>query len=237
MKPSLSHVRAALVLVLLVWGAYSLGQNQSNSISIGQTVQIKSAILNQSRSLTISKPEGYDDSPDRYPVLYLLDGESNFEFTAAIVQFLAENDRIPGMIVVGIHSGDPPQRTHDLTPPSQIEIENRFSPGNGEPTPSLHLSAANSCLTSTRTTALGHTEFWSDTLFGGLFAIYALATQPTLFNAYIAIDPTAGWNNGTEIVRVHRVLSELKDLQADLFISAANDLGMQRLMFSSSRQL
>jgi predicted alpha/beta superfamily hydrolase len=225
MKPSLSHVRAALVLVLLVWGAYSLGQNQSNSISIGQTVQIKSAILNQSRSLTISKPEGYDDSPDRYPVLYLLDGESNFEFTAAIVQFLAENDRIPGMIVVGIHSGDPPQRTHDLTPPSQVEIENRFSPGNGGADAFLAFISGElvpyidkNYRTRPYRILVGHS-------FGGLFAIHALATQPTLFNAYIAIDPTAGWNNGTEIVRVHRVLSELKDLQADLFISAANDLG------------
>ncbi|MGB6803893.1 MAG: alpha/beta hydrolase-fold protein, partial [Candidatus Sulfotelmatobacter sp.] len=80
-------------------------------------MQIQSAILNQSRALTISKPEDYDSSTDRYPVLYLLDAESNFEFTAAIVRFLAENERIPGVIEVGIDSGDPPERTHDLTPP------------------------------------------------------------------------------------------------------------------------
>jgi uncharacterized protein len=61
--------------------------------------------------------------------------------------------------------------------------------------------------------------------FGGLFAIHALVTKPTLFDAYIAIDPTVGWNNGTETVRIRRLFSELKDLQADLFVSAANDSG------------
>jgi len=218
-------VHSALLPVLLAWGVCSLGQNQSNSIAIGQTVQIKSAILNQSRSLTISKPEDYDDSTDRYPVLYLLDGESNFEFTAAIVHFLAENDRIPGMVVVGIDSGDSPQRTHDLTTPSQVEIENRFSPGNGGADAFLAFISGElvpyiekNYRTRPYRILVGHS-------FGGLFAIHTLATRPTLFNAYIAIDPSAGWNNGTEIVRIHRMLSELKDLQADLFISAANDLG------------
>jgi uncharacterized protein len=211
--------------VLLAWGVCSLGQNQSNSIAIGQTVQIKSAILNQFRSITISKPEDYDDSTDRYPVLYLLDGESNFEFTAAIVHFLAENDRIPRMVVVGIDSGDSPQRTHDLTPPSQVEIENRFSPGNGGADTFVAFISGEllpyiekNYRTRPYRILVGHS-------FGGLFAIHTLATRPTLFNAYIAIDPSAGWNNGTEIVRIRRVLSELKDLQADLFISAANDLG------------
>ena len=218
-------MHSALLPVLLAWGVCSLGQNQSNSIAIGQTVQIKSAILNQSRSLTISKPEDYDDSTDRYPVLYLLDGESNFEFTAAIVHFLAENDRIPGMVVVGIDSGDSPQRTHDLTTPSQVEIENRFSPGNGGADAFLAFISGElvpyiekNYRTRPYRILVGHS-------FGGLFAIHTLATRPTLFNAFIAIDPSAGWNDGTEIVRIHRMLSELKDLQADLFISAANDLG------------
>jgi uncharacterized protein len=225
MKRSLFCMSYVLLPILLAWGVRALGQNQSNPITIGQTVEIQSAILKQPRSLTISKPDNYDDSTDRYPVLYLLDGESNFEFTAAIVHFLTENERIPEMIVVGIDSGDPARRTHDLTPPTQVEVEKRFSPGNGGA--DAFLAFINGELvpyieknyrTRPYRILVGHS-------FGGLFAIHTLATRPSLFNAYIAIDPTAGWNNGTEIVRTRRVLSELKDLQADLFISAANDLG------------
>jgi predicted alpha/beta superfamily hydrolase len=61
----------------------------------------------------------------------LLDGEEHFRYTAPIVDFLAANDRIPSMLVVGIASTDPRKRTHDLTPPSSAEIDNRFAPGNG----------------------------------------------------------------------------------------------------------
>ena len=83
------------------------------------------------RTLLIAKPAGYGNGTDRYPVLYLLDGETHFRYTAAIVDFLAANDRIPQMLVVGIVSGDSRKRTHDLTPPSTAESDNRFSPGNG----------------------------------------------------------------------------------------------------------
>src|SRR6185437_5822956 len=96
-----------------------------------RTLQIQSTILKEIRSVTISKPDGYDRGTDRYPVLYVLDGEWNFEYTAAIVHFLSENEFTPEMIVVGINSGGNAHRTRDLTPRSQSEIDNRFSPGNG----------------------------------------------------------------------------------------------------------
>ena len=218
-------MRCALGIVLLVSAGFSLGQGQSNTVTIGQRVQIKSKLLKQSRSLSISKPNDYEAGTDRYPVLYLLDGESNFNFTVEIVHFLADSERIPDMIVVGIDSGEVAQRTHDLTPPSQVEIENRFSPGNGGADAFLAFISGElipyverNYRTRPYRILVGHS-------FGGLFAVHALTTKPSLFNAYIAIDPTAGWNNGAEIVRVQHILSELKDLRADLFITAANDLG------------
>ena len=90
MRQRLFHVNCLLPAVLLAWAVCCAGQNQSNPITIGQVVQIQSEILKQSRSLTISEPDGYDSGTDRYPVLYLLDGEDNFEFTASIVRFRAD---------------------------------------------------------------------------------------------------------------------------------------------------
>jgi len=205
MKRRPSHMPCALFAVLLAWAVCSQGQNQANCVTIGQTVQIQSEILKQSRSLTISKPDGYDSGTDRYPVLYLLDGESNFEYTAAIVRFLADNERIPEMIVVAINSGDVAGRTHDLTPPSQAEIDNRFSPGNGGGDAFLVFISdelvpyvERNYRTRPYRILVGHS-------FGGLFAIHTLVTKPKLFNAYIAIDPTVSWNNGAEIVRAQLV--------------------------------
>jgi len=225
MKPRPAQVRRTVLAALLIWAPFSPGQDQPKPGIIGQTVQIQSGILKRPRSLTIVKPDGYDDGTEHYPVLYLLDGESNFEFTAAIVHFLSDNERMPEMIVVAIDSGDVSQRTHDLTPPTENEIENRFSPGTGGADAFLTFMSdellpyvERNYRTRPYKILIGHS-------FGGLFAIHALATRPTLFNAYIAIDPTAGWNNEAEIARLKHLFSELKDLQADLFITAANDLG------------
>jgi predicted alpha/beta superfamily hydrolase len=69
----------------LLTGVSSGAAVQSNPAE--RTLQIQSTILKESRSVSISKPDGYDNGTDRYPVLYVLDGESNFEYTAAIVHF------------------------------------------------------------------------------------------------------------------------------------------------------
>ncbi len=224
MKRRLFHMHCVLFSVLAS-AVCSHGQNQTNCISSGQTVEIPSKNLKQSRSLTISMPEGYENGTDAYPVLYLLDGESNFEYTVPIVRYLADNERIPEMIVVAIHSGDVARRTRDLTPPSQAEIDNRFSPGNGGADAFLSFISdelipyvEKKYRTRPYRVLVGHS-------LGGLFAIHALVAKPKLFNAYIAVDPTVSWNNGAETVRARQFFSEVQELQADVFITAANAFG------------
>jgi pimeloyl-ACP methyl ester carboxylesterase len=130
------------------------------------------------------------------------------------------------MIVVAIDSGDVAHRTHDLTPPSQAETDNRFSPGNGGADTFLAFIADElvqyvdrNYRTRPYRIIVGHS-------FGGLFAVHALIRKPALFNAYVVIDPTVSWNNGAEIDRAERFFSEAKDLQADVFITAANYFGV-----------
>ncbi len=51
-------------------------------------------------------PEGYDeDSSERYPIVYLLDGDSLFPILAANHLFLNYDDGLPEAIVVGIAYG------------------------------------------------------------------------------------------------------------------------------------
>jgi predicted alpha/beta superfamily hydrolase len=216
-------MRCPLFAMLLAWAVVSQGQNQNHFVTIGRRVQIHSEILKQSRSLTVSKPNSYGSGTDRYPVLYLLDGETNFEYTAPIVRFLAGNQRIPEMIVVAINCGG--NRTHDLTPPSQAEVDNRFSSGNGGADAFLAFIGdelvpyvERNYRTRPYRILVGHS-------FGGLFAIHALLTKPKLFNAYIAIDPAVSWNGGAEIIRAQQFFSEARNLQPDVYITAANAFG------------
>src|SRR5947207_3530163 len=135
-KSGASYLQAGTTAVVVVAIASLLprltwAQGSTGPVVIGETTQIQSKILKESRSLLISKPPGYDSGTDRYPVLYLLDGETHFQYTSAMANFLAVDDRVPEMLVVGIDSEDSQHRTHDLTPPSTDETDNRFSPGNG----------------------------------------------------------------------------------------------------------
>jgi hypothetical protein len=87
-----------------------------DAIVVGEKRTLRSDLLDEDRELLISRPEVYDASDDRYPVLYLLDGEVHFQHSVGVVRFLASIDRIPEMIVVGIANPSFTSRTRDLTP-------------------------------------------------------------------------------------------------------------------------
>lgn len=213
------------IVAVMLLGSAGRNMAQSQPDTRAQTPQIESKILNQTRSLSISKPDGYESGSERYPVLYLLDAESNFESTAAIAHTLADDEFIPPMIVVGINSGDRALRTRDLTTPSQAEIDNRFSPGNGGADAFLSFIAEELVPYIDRNYRTRPYKVLVGSSLGGLFAIHALLTRPKLFNAYIAIDPSVGWNNGAEVAAARQFFSEVKELNADLFITAANMYG------------
>ena len=117
-----------LAISLVTAPILSHAQVGGEPVVIGKKSEIHSKVLNETRSLLIATPEGYGQETDRYPVLYLLDGDENFVQAVGIVQSLTESERIPPMIVVGI--GDP-ERNRDLTPHTDVEIEKRFHPING----------------------------------------------------------------------------------------------------------
>jgi uncharacterized protein len=102
-----------LPISLLAPAICAHAQTGGEPIVIGKKFEIQSKVLNETRSLLIATPEGYDQEKDRYPVLYVLDGDENFVQAVGIVRSLTESDRIPPMLVVGIANTE---RIRDLTP-------------------------------------------------------------------------------------------------------------------------
>lgn len=196
----------AFLCALLIVTTQGWAQKRGGPVTVGERAELRSNILKGARSLLVSKPDGYDAGTDRYPVLYLLDGETHFRYASGIVNFLAQNDRIPPMLVVGITSGDREQRTRDLTPPSTDEMDNRFAPGNGGASTFLAFMADELIPYVEKTYRTRPYRLLVGHSFGGLFAIYALATRPKLFNAYIAADPSIYWNNEAVVVQAESFL-------------------------------
>jgi predicted alpha/beta superfamily hydrolase len=199
-EPSCAVLSLAL-LSALFWAVPSVAA-EDTPIIVGTRTVLRSEVLGEERPLLVSLPQSYSASPTaRYPVLYLLDGESHFLHVTGIVEFLARHRRMPEMIVVAVpNTGD---RTRDLTPPpaktervdnGQLLTEVAPTAGGADRflrflTEELVPNVDARYRTQPYRVLVGHS-------FGGLFAVHALVHKPESFQAYVAISPSLQWNSG-----------------------------------------
>ncbi len=168
-------------------------------IEIGEKHKLFSSVLNEDREYWVYLPKNYNDTiyaPEKYPVVYFLDGDRHFHSLTGIHNFLSEGPyaSLPEMIFVGILNTD---RARDLTPTHvyQPEKGNRFnfksSGGNENFMNFIKTELMPEINSKYRTngykTLIGHS-------FGGLTVLNTLLTQKSLFNSYIAIDPSVWWD-------------------------------------------
>jgi predicted alpha/beta superfamily hydrolase len=188
---------------------------------------INSKVLGQERAILVRTPRGYEQGSDRYPVLYITDGERLIGHTSATVQFLAENGRMPEMIIVGITNID---RNHDLTPTHTSFTEN----GREFPVPTS--GGADKFLEFIETELIPMVEskyrvqpyrVLAGHSFGGLFAMHAFTTKTDLFNAYIAVSPTLPWDHDLVVKGTEKLLKERAELNRTLFVALGNEPGLE----------
>ena len=116
----LYQIIAIAILVSSVTAGAFAQNADGQTFSIGKEYSIHSKILDEDRTYWVSLPTSYDDSnigPEKYPVIYAVDGKSVFYPLAGLVNFMggreSVNFQIPEAIVVGV---DTPNRERDLTP-------------------------------------------------------------------------------------------------------------------------
>jgi predicted alpha/beta superfamily hydrolase len=167
-------------------------------IAGSQLLKINSSITGQEYVLHISLPQHYNDTSKTYPVIYLVDSQWDFSLVTAIYGDQYYDGFMPAAMIVGITwGGENPnydkRRAFDLTPtmngqPSQF--------GNAEKFLSFIKKEAIPFVESkyrakkNERVLVGHS-------FGGLFTLYALFTEPDLFNRYVAGSPAWAWNNAS----------------------------------------
>ena len=220
-------MKSFYLIFLLCFCFYNANGQNSNDIIIGKIDSIDSKILNEKREIWIHVPDGYSNN-ERYPVVYLLDGSSNFHSVVGIIEKLSSVNGTgvcPEMIVVGILNTN---RTRDLTPtkakselPYLSESKAAISGGGGnfisfiekELIPYIDSNYS----TESYRMFIGHS-------LGGLTVMNTLIHKPKLFNSYVAIDPSMWWNN-------KKLLDEIKNRKLDkryykksLFLGIANTM-------------
>ena len=184
------HIKS-LFLIALSFVAISTYARAANSVdqekkSLDITHTIKSRFPEMDRTVSVHLPPGYyEQSGARYPVLYILDGENNLEFTTSAISFLAKGGQIPQIIIVGLHSDN--NRGIDY-PPNWAAANSQGEQPVGA---NLFLDYIEKELlpfidTSYRTTRF---RLLSGHSLGGLFATYAMTQKPDLFAGHFAQSP------------------------------------------------
>jgi len=209
-----------------------LAQASRAQINAGKTDTLYSKTLGEARRLHIYLPSSYGDTyfyPHRYPVLYLLDGDSHINSVSSIVQILSEGRGpmdFPELIIVAIPNTDrmrdltPTRITHD--PTHQADSATLSRTGGGEKFLGFISNELIPYIDSTyRTTPykifMGHS-------LGGLTVINTFLHHTSLFNAYVATDPSMSWDDKKLLHQAKDILKEKKFAGRTLYLGIADNL-------------
>ena len=201
---------------------------ENNPFTTGFEKSFPSKILGELRKVWVHIPtsNGGNENTSKglYPVIYLLDGDGNFNDIVSMTEFMSNAGLCPPMIVVGILH---PARMTDLTFGTDKETPGIV--GNGENFMRYMEKELMPYIESNYPTApykifIGHSV-------GGLTVVNTLIHHPDLFNAYVSLDGALWWND-QQIVKEAKTILQGKNYQGkSLFMALANRLekGMDTL--------
>jgi predicted alpha/beta superfamily hydrolase len=188
-----------LLIFPLMASAQIISKEPKDLFSTGsESIIFTSEINGKGYKLFVKLPENYQTNSEKeYPVYYALDGYWTFAIAASINKSISEDGFAPEMIIIGIsYPGDNPDygalRESDLSPTVIKEV-----PSSGDAPKFLKVLSDEII---PMIDSIYRTDKTNRTLTGsslaGLFALYTLFTQPSLFNHYIIHNPSLWWDNG-----------------------------------------
>jgi len=178
----------------------------------GQYFPLKSAAMGSTYHIYVRYPEDYRaNSTRRYPIVYLLDGDSTFPMLAPEHFFLNYDDHIPEAIIVGIAYGSfqPPVNHREIDFGARAAEFERFLATELIPSVESKVRAD-----ATKRILVGQS-------FGGSFVLYSAFTDPDRFWARIASNPSARMHK--ELLAGEPAAAARTDLHLILVSGTANN--------------
>jgi predicted alpha/beta superfamily hydrolase len=170
-----------------------------------------SETLKEKRPLGIYLPEGYDKDSVRYPVIYIIDGETRCTHAVPTVRFISSEGLMPKSIVVGIPNVN---RNRDFLPAIRQNSSVKDSADNFLQfiTTELFPYIEKQYRAGAYRILIGHS-------YGGLFAMNALVSQPDAFGGYIMIDPSFWYGSKMMISRAGNFFHMQQALPKSIYIA------------------
>lgn len=170
------------------------------------SLTIFSKQVNENRIINIWTPESYEETDEKYPLLYMADGgiKEDFPHIANTLAKLIKENKIPPHILVGIENTE---RHRDLTSLSEVayDLEHLKSTGGSQKfrnfiKDELFIEIQKKYRTTNEKTIIGES-------LAGLFVVETFLLDNDMFDNYIAMDPSL-WFNEQYLVQNFESLSK-----------------------------
>ena len=172
-----------------------------SEIQLRRHKQFHSEFLDHDRDVLVWLPPGYERSADRYPVLYMHDGQNLFEPDTAFQKGehwrlgetsteLIEAGDIEPLIIVGIYNtGD--NRKEEYTPTRDPKLGGGGADDYGR----MIVEELKPLIDHTYRTRTGREDTGlGGSSLGGLVTLYLGFTHPAVFGRLAALSPSVWWN-------------------------------------------
>lgn len=190
-------MRRDLVLLLVLVSACAgappaaaVAPAETTPATIGETFTLDSKILGERRTITVFVPLG---NTEPLPVLYMPDGGMTEDFPHVVgsADVSIKNAVIRPVMVVGVQNTE---RRRDLVGPTEIAEEMKIAPhAGGADKFRAFFRDELKPLIDKRYRTTGESALIGESL-AGLFVVETFLVEPTLFDSYIAVDPSVWWN-------------------------------------------
>ena len=198
-----------------------------------QTHTIKSAALNEQRTVVVQLPKSYQANPNKvYPVIYRLDGAGNIPLISAVMERLQNDNRAPEVIIVAIENTN---RLRDLYPTVNKEPQGPVGEGGGA---AKFLAFIEQELMPLINKSYRSHNFnvIAGASAAGVFALYTMQANPELFQAHIAYSPAVWWNYGAPVKAAKSFINKSKDLNNYVYINIGEEAGLMRERYNELQQ-
>lgn len=175
----------------------------SDSTAVGTLRIHRLTSITPHRLLRVWLPSGYDESVDRYPVLYMLDGQNVFDrISSAVGQEWGVDETLTKLI-----------SSHAIRPVIVVAIDNSSTrlneyspfpaPAKGQSQPTGAATFAQWIIQTLkpqidreyRTIATRESTWIAGSSLGGLFSLYAVIEHNETFGGAMAMSPSLQWAN------------------------------------------
>lgn len=234
----MKKITATSVYRFIGWSAIIVAlctceNKKQDDIVIGTRKKFHSTVLGEDRSIWIHVPERSEhDTTSKFPVLYLLDGDSHFYSMVGLIHQMSSvngNDVCPKMIVVGIPNTI---RARDLTPThvSSTGADSTFYKLTGGGDKFIEFISTELIPYIEKNYPAGQERILVGHSLGGLMAIDVMINHKDLFHKFISIDPSLWWDNHKPLIEYEAALDTMNFKGKSLFIGVANTIEMDTVL-------